>query len=124
MTDVVFDSSFLMAVVERPTAWQEDIVDLIGKFQPVMLDCVRAELKRIASGRGDRSRAARVALELSSAFRRQPCGGARVDDEIVSATVGGGRAIATTDHELSRTASAAHIPVITLRKGRVALKSA
>ncbi|MDG6962113.1 MAG: hypothetical protein JRN71_06690 [Nitrososphaerota archaeon] len=40
---VIFDSSFLMAVVERPTTWFEDIVDNIGKFQPVLLDCVRDE---------------------------------------------------------------------------------
>ena len=110
-----------MAVVERPTTWYEDIVDAIGKFQPVLLDCVRAELQRIASGRGKRSSTARVALDLAAAFDRRPCGGARVDDEIVSAAVGSGHLVATTDRELSKCARAARIRVVTLRKGRVAL---
>ena len=121
MTEVIFDSSFLMAVVERPTTWREDIVDTIGSFEPVMLDCVSAELQKIAIGRGARSRTARAALEIASAFKRRHCGSARVDDEIVSAGAGGEHLIATTDRELSRSANAAHIPVITLRKGRVAL---
>ena len=121
MTEVIFDSSFLMAVAERPTTWHEDIVEKIGRFQPVLLDCVGDELQRLASGRGGRSRAARVALDLASAFERRPCGSAQVDAEIVSAAAGGGRLIATTDRELSRSASASHIPVITLSKGRVAV---
>jgi len=41
---VVFDSSFLMAVVETPTTWYEDIVEKVGKFEPVILDCAKAEL--------------------------------------------------------------------------------
>ena len=121
MTEVVFDSSFLMAVVERPTTWYEDLVDKVGNFQPVLLDCVSAELQKIASGGGNRSRTARVALDLASAFKRLPCGSARVDDEIVSAAAHGEHLIATTDRELARSANAAHIPVVTLRKGRVAL---
>jgi len=121
LTEVIFDSSFLMAVVERPTTWQQDIVEKIGGFQPVLLDCVGAELRELSSGRGKRSRTARVALDMASDFNQLPCGDAEVDDEIVSAAAGGRRLIATTDRELSRSASAARIPVITLRKGRVAL---
>ena len=121
MIEVVFDSSFLMSVVERPTTWYEDIVDAIGKFQPVLLDCVGAELQKIASGQGKRSRTARVALDLASAFRRRPCGSARVDDEIISAAAGSGRLVATTDRDLSKGARAAHVRVITLSRGRVTL---
>ena len=121
MTEVIFDSSFLMAVVERPTTWYEDIVDKTGKFQPVLLDCVGAELQKLASGRGKRSRTARVALDLAFSFKQRACGSARVDDEILSAAADGRHLIATTDRELSRSARAAHIRVITLSKGRVAL---
>ncbi|HUK79927.1 MAG TPA: hypothetical protein VLU91_04625 [Nitrososphaerales archaeon] len=121
MIEVVFDSSFLMSVVEKPTTWYEDIVDAIGKFQPVLLDCVGTELQKIASGQGKRSRTARVALDLASAFRRRPCGSARVDDEIISAAAGSGRLVATTDRDLSKGARAAHVRVITLSKGRVTL---
>ena len=119
---VIFDSSFLMAVVEKPTTWFEDIVYGVGKFEPVMLDCVRDELEKLASGQGRRSRTARVGLELASKFRSEPCGGGRVDDEIASAALTTRSMVATADGELARALKASHIRVISLRKGRVAVE--
>lgn len=116
---VVFDSSFLMAVVEHPTTWFEDIVDSVGKFQPLLLDCVRAELEKLASGQGRRSRAARASLELASGFKVYPCGKAQADDEIVSAALTQKAAVATVDADLAASLRAARIRVITLRSGRV-----
>ena len=118
---VIFDSSFLMAVVERPTTWFEDMVDGIGKFEPVLLDCVRQELDKLAAGQGRRARTARASLDLASKFTRTPCGGSRVDDEIVSAALGARGLVATTDAELARSLKAVHVRVISLRAGRVAL---
>jgi len=111
-----------MAVVETPTTWLEDIANRVGKFEPVLLECVSRELQRLASGKGGKSRTARVALDLSMQFDRLACGGARVDDEIISAASSEGALVATTDAELARAARAAHLGVITLRKGRVALQ--
>ncbi len=122
MTRVIFDSSFLMAIGETPTTWFEDTVDRIGKFQPVLLECVWGELHELASGKGRKSRTARVALELSKRFDRLACGGARVDDEIISAALAEGAIVATTDTDLARAARAAHLSVISLRKGRVELR--
>jgi rRNA-processing protein FCF1 len=110
-----------MAVVETPTTWFEDIVDRVGKFDPVMLECVAQELQRLASARGTKSRTARVALDLSAEFNRVACGSAPVDDEIISAASTEGALVATTDAELARAARAAHLRVIYLRKGRVEL---
>ena len=120
MTEVIFDSSFLMAVVESPTTWFEDLVEAVGKFQPVLLDCVREELSKIASGEGRRSRTARVALGLASGFKALPCGQGGVDDEIVSASASRRAFVATVDSELLRSARASHLNVIYLKKGRVA----
>lgn len=111
-----------MAVVETPTTWFEDIVDMIGKFEPVLLECVGEELRRLASGRGGRSRTARVALDISAQFNRLACRGDCVDDEIVSAASAEGAYVATTDAELARAARDAHLRVISLRKGRVGLR--
>ncbi len=119
MRQIIFDSSFLMAVVERPTTWFEDIVDGVGKFQPVLLDCARTELEKLASGQGRRSRTARASLELSSRFKGYPCGGARVDDELASAALTHRAMGATIDSELARSLRAARVKVITLRAGRV-----
>ncbi|MDE1852992.1 MAG: hypothetical protein KGI38_04490 [Thaumarchaeota archaeon] len=121
MQKVIFDSSFLMAVVETPTTWFEDIVDNIGRFQPILPDCVRVELEMLAAGQGRKARAARVSLELAAKFSRMPCGKARVDDEIVSAAMSNEAAVATTDGDLAKSARAAHVRVISLRRGRVTL---
>ena len=121
MQKVIFDSSFLMAVVETPTTWFEDMTEGIGRFQPVLLGCVRAELEKLASGQGKKSKSARVALELASNFSAAPCGGGPVDSEIQSAALTSGASVATTDSELMATLRAAHGKVVTLRRGRVSL---
>ena len=119
MQRVIFDSSFLMAVVARPTTWFEDIVDSVGKFEPVILDCVRSELERLASREGRRSRDARASLEMASRFKAERSGTGRVDDEIASAARSTGAMVATADSELANTLRASHLKVISLRKGRV-----
>jgi len=122
LTRVIFDSSFLMAVVETPTTWFEDIVDRVGKFEPVLLECVGEELRRLSSGKGSKSRTASVALDLAAAFDRVACGSARVDDEIISTALAEDALVATTDAELARAARASHLRVISLKKGRVGLQ--
>jgi rRNA-processing protein FCF1 len=118
---VIFDSSFLIAVVEEPTTWYEDILERIGKFEPVLLDCVRDELRRLAAAQDKRARAARVSLDLASKFTRVSCGSAVVDDEIVSVALSKGALVATTDSELARSLKAAHVRSVTLRAGRVSV---
>jgi len=124
LKQVIFDSSFLMAVVDEPTTWYEDIVDGVGKFQPVLLECVKKELQKLASGQGRRAPTARVALDLAKEFEAGECGGADVDDEIISASSSRGAVLATLDSELASSARSAHLRVISLKKGRVALDNA
>ena len=121
MKQVIFDSSFLMAVAETPTTWFEDMVHGVGKFQPVLPECVRKELERLASGQGRKARTARVCLEMASDFAALPCGGAQVDDEIVSAALSSGSIVATADARLALAARGAHLRVASLRRGRLAL---
>ena len=121
MQKIIFDSSFLMAVVETPTTWFEDTTEIVGGFRPILLACVKSELESLASEGGSRARTARVALELSSKFSSERCGGARVDDEIVSAAKTSGAVVATVDSGLLRSLKAAHVGVITLGGGRVRL---
>ena len=121
MEKVIFDSSFLMAVVEKPTTWFEDIAEGVGRFEPVLLDCVGEELRKLAAGQGRRSRTARVSIELASGFSRLPCGRSSADDEIASAALSARALVATADAELARSLRAAHIRVVSLRGGRVSL---
>ena len=121
MQRVIFDSSFLLAVAESPTTWFEDIVEGMGRFEPVILECAEAELKLLSSGKGRKARLARVALALAAGFSRAPCGEAPVDDEIVSAALSTGAAVATVDGELIRQLKAAHVKVVSLKKGRASV---
>ncbi len=120
MQQVIFDSSFLMAVADNPSTWYEDIVGELGRFQPVLLECVKSELEKIASGQGRKSRTARVALDIASGFDVLRCGKAQVDDEVVSAAVSTRSAVATVDEELLRALKQLRVKAISLRGNRVA----
>jgi rRNA-processing protein FCF1 len=111
-----------MAVAENPTTWFEDIVAGVGKFEPVLLDCVRGELDSLATGEGKKARLARVSLDMASRFNGVPCGKAPVDDEIASAALSYPALVATADSGLAASLRASHVTVISLRKGRVNLE--
>ena len=110
-----------MAVAEKPTTWFEDIVDLVGSFEPVLLDCVRQELEKIALGEGKKGRLARVSLEMAAKFAGAPCGNGAVDDEIISAAKTQSAFVGTSDSGLSDSLRASRVKVISLRGGRVGL---
>jgi rRNA-processing protein FCF1 len=119
LVKVIFDSSILMAVVENPTTWFEDIVEEVGKFEPILLDCVRRELEELARGEGKKALLARVSLELAAEFKDAPCGGAKVDDEIMSSAKTWSAMVATSDSELADSLRGSHVRVISLRARRV-----
>ncbi len=121
MQKIIFDSSFLMAVVEDPTTWYEDIADRVGKFEPILLKVVKEELRRLAEGQGRKARTARVALDLSKSFKPASGGEANTDDEIVSAALSKGAMVATIDSRLVSSLKGVHVGVITLRSGRVSV---
>ncbi len=115
---VIFDSSFLMAVAERPTTWVEDITEIVGKFEPVILDCVKSELKTMAASNKKKSRYASVALHLSAGFRTRRCGEGSVDDEILSTAISEKAVVATLDAGMNRRLRLKGNGVISLRGGR------
>ncbi len=121
---VAFDSSFLVAVMEHPTTWREDILEKMGAFVPVVLSSVRDELSRLAARGDKKGRSAALALELLARgwFVLQPDGNGKPDDEIISFALREGAAVATIDSELAARLRASHVrTVITLRSGRVHL---
>ena len=120
MVQVLFDSSFLMAVVEHPTTWFEDITDIVGKVRPAILKCTVEELQKIAQKQLKKSRTAALVLELSKEFGVEKSGSGKADDEIVSYALAKQCVVATVDHELIRTLRARKVRVLGLRSGRVA----
>ena len=121
---VVFDSSFLIAVMERPTPWREDITEKIGSFVPVVLVSVRDELRRLAGHSAGKGRFAGIALEMLERgdLTLQQDGGGKPDDEIISFALKGGAAVATIDSDLASRLRASRVAaVITLHAGRVSV---
>jgi rRNA-processing protein FCF1 len=121
LSSVVFDSSFMIAVVQKPTTWYEDIVEAIGAFEAVILDCVKGELARMARKRDKRGRYAALAYDLAAAFTEVRCGKGGPDDEIISYATHNKTRVATLDGELIGRLRALRIGVITLRSGRLFL---
>jgi len=120
MVQVLFDSSFLMAVVEHPTTWFEDITDIVGKVRPAVLKCTVEELQKIAQKQLKKSRTAALSLELSKEFAVERSGSGKVDDEIVSYALSSRCVVATVDRELIRTLRARKVRVLGLKNRRVA----
>jgi rRNA-processing protein FCF1 len=121
---VAFDSSFLIAVMEHPTPWSEDIAEKVGAFTPVVLSSVRDELARLAAKGDKRGRFATVALSLLDQGRLslEPDGRGKPDDEIISFALREGAAVATIDSELAERLRASRVAtLITLRGGRVSV---
>jgi rRNA-processing protein FCF1 len=110
-----------MAVAERPTDWLGDITDIFGKVEPVILECVKAELEGLSAGRGKKASLARLATEFTRGFSVEPCGGADVDDEVVSSALRNGAAVATVDRVMIESLRELRVDVVELRSGRVAL---
>jgi len=121
-TVVAFDSSFLLAVMERPTSWSQDIAERVGAFTPVVLASVRDELKRLAAKGDKRGRFAALAIQLleEGKFSLEQDGKGKPDDEIISFALREGAAVATIDSDLARRLRASRVQtVVSLRGGRV-----
>lgn len=121
MPKVVFDSSFLMAVVRRPTTWHGDLTEELGRIEPVALECVMAEMERLSAGHGRRAKDALLAKRLAAGFQVVGCGGGSVDDEILSYAKSSGAVVATLDRELIRSLRLLGVRVATLRRNRATL---
>ncbi len=121
MRYVVFDSSFLIAVLERPTTWYEDILEQVGRFTPVMLDRIADELEALASsGGGKKARFAGLARELGSTFTMvRGARGGTPDDEVLSWAASNHALVATVDRQMIEHLKASRLRYVTLRGGRV-----
>lgn len=119
---VAFDSSFLIAVMERPTPWMADITEQIGGFIPVVLTSVRDELNRLAAKNDKTGKFAALALEMleMGTFSLRQDGKGKPDDEIISFALLEGAAVATIDGDLAKRLRASKVStIITLRGGRI-----
>ena len=70
--------------MERPTSWQDDILEKIGRFEGVIIGPVQVELKRLVERKGREAGFARLALELvdDGTMKLDSSGGIRADEEL------------------------------------------
>lgn len=121
---VLFDSSFLIAVMEHPGPWREDMLEKIGSFQPVVIQPVYDELARLAGGKNRASRYASLAKEMvdrGELLLQKPHGSGMADDELISLALDESALVATLDAELIRQLRALRIGIIALSGGRVSI---
>ncbi len=119
---VLFDTSFLMAVMERPTPWLEDITDRVGSFEPLVIAPVYDELARLARRGDGASRFASLAKDLVDRGQLrlwQSVGNGLADDELISLALEDDAVVATLDKELIRQLKASGVKVLSLSRGRV-----
>ena len=112
--------------MERPTSWSEDILEKVGRFEPVVITPVYAELERLAAGRRREARFASLAKQLadSGSLKVEDTGGERADEELVSKALDDDAFVATVDAALIEQLRASRVGVLRLRRGRVELDSA
>jgi rRNA-processing protein FCF1 len=121
---VLFDSSFLIAVMERPTPWREDMLEKLGGFDAIVIDTVYDELVRLSESRNRASRYASVAkgmVDRGELRLEKAVGNGSADDELMSLALGGDALVATLDRELIRQLKASNVRVVSLSGGRVSL---
>ena len=123
---VLFDSSFLIAVMEHPTPWEKDLLERVGGFEGVIILPIYAELVSLADRAERESGFARLALQLVDMGRivLENAGVGRPDDELVSYALSHDALVATVDEALIEQLEAARVGVIRLRGGRVRLEAA
>lgn len=124
MVDLLLDSSFLIFLVDTPTGGFEEIKESLGRVEPMVLNAVIGELRRIRDrGSSKRAKAASRALEYSLSLKRVSYGGGEgVDDQILNYARSRGAAVATLDSGLRRRLRAAGLVVVTRRRHRLVVE--
>lgn len=113
---VLLDANALMAQLQFRLDIFAELTQCIGAYEPVLLDCVRDELRGLAAGHGKDGSSARSALILAERCTVVETGslGGSVDEKILYYASTHGCMVFTNDRDL-RTALLSHgVPVISL----------
>ncbi|MCE5298172.1 MAG: nucleotide-binding protein [Methanoregulaceae archaeon] len=113
---VLLDANALMAQLQFRLDIFTELTQCIGGYEPVLLDCVRDELRGLAAGHGKDGSSARSALILAERCSVVETGSLEgsVDEKILYYASTHGCMVFTNDRDL-RTALLSHgVPVISL----------
>lgn len=121
MQKIVFDTSFLLSIVAKPTDWEDQLKDILGNYEGIVLLPVRRELELLASKKNKKSKIARVALLISKNFNFVEEAG-KADEAIITYCMRNKAIAATTDNELRNTLMRNGVRVIVLSRGRLSIR--
>ena len=115
---VVLDANALMMPGKFRIDLVEAISDLLGSFEPVILEEVAAEIAGLARGHGSDAAAARLGLVLAARLGTIPsgCTGETVDERIACYAARNDAMVATNDRLLRQSLLARGIAVISMKK--------
>ncbi len=115
---VVLDANALMMPGKFRIDLIESLRDLLGAFEPVILEEVLREIAGLAQGHGSDAAAARVGLVLAARFGtvESECTGETVDERIACYAIRNEAMVATNDRGLREKLLAKGIAVISMKK--------
>jgi uncharacterized protein len=114
---VLLDTNALMMPSQFRIDLFEELRDLLGSYEPIVLVEVVEELKRLSSGHGKDAAAARLGLEMSRkcTIVESGSGEGTVDERIVGFAGRHGGMVLTNDRALRNQLLVQKIPVISLK---------
>jgi uncharacterized protein len=114
---VLLDTNALMMPSQFRIDLFEELRDLLGSYEPIVLVEVVEELKRLSSGHGKDAAAARLGLEMSRKCTIVESGSVEgtVDERIVGFAERHGGMVLTNDRALRNQLLIQKIPVISLK---------
>src|SRR5512137_2481783 len=113
---VLIDANALMAQLQFKLDIFAELTQCIGAYEPVLLDCVRDELRGLAAGHGKDGSSARSALVLAEKCTVVETGSLKgsVDEKILYFASTHGCMVFTNDRDLRLALLSHGIPVISL----------
>lgn len=125
MNEVVFDTNFLMMLVEKPSNIVEDILRILDPVVFEVPSCVMNELSRLSSSRHvKKSKVATLSLEIAKSHMKviEVSNVGSVDDKIVSYARGKANVyIATMDYVLRKRLVRENLKCVTLSNDKIVL---
>jgi rRNA-processing protein FCF1 len=121
MRRILLDTSFILTLASKPLNLIEELEDIFGKVELLVLDDTIKELEVISKRSSvKKAKQAKLALDFATKLKRiaYDCEGS-VDDKILRYAKENGLIVITMDKELKKRLKAINLSTITLRENRL-----
>jgi rRNA-processing protein FCF1 len=121
MRRILLDTSFILTLASKPLNLIEELEDIFGKVELLVLDDTIKELEVISKRSSvKKAKQAKLALDFATKLKRiaYDCEGS-VDDKILRYAKENGLIVITMDKELRKRLKAINLSTITLRENRL-----